>query len=124
MAESGGFLRGAHGSWGPGDAPLATGDEVASIAAHRFHAAAIDLARTGLEHFDASERYFQASMLAVPVGVAEQVRHELCTVMKRIVGMVEDARVREGLPVEQVMLCNMQLLPVSDRMPVEDDRSE
>ncbi len=104
----------------PNDAPLVTPPEAEGVAYRGYHASMIDLARGGLESLRADQRFYQTAMLAVPVGMEAQLRVELRNLAERLVGMVEDARSRGGRPMEQVLLLNLHLLPVSTPASKED----
>lgn len=89
--------------------PLSTGNEVASLAAYRFHRHMIDQAKRALSETPASRRDISSITLAVSEKGCERIKQKIRQFRKEILAMAED-----GNDAEEVYQMNIQFFNLTE----------
>ena len=92
----------------PTKASLTTGDEIFSMAVVRYHQAMIQIAKDSITSIDEDVRDISSVTLSMPVEAMEQIKQEISTFRKKIVGISESFK-NPGA----VFQLNVQLFPVT-----------
>lgn len=93
----------------PQQAPLSTGNEVASLAAYRFHRHMIDQAKRALSETPASHRDISSITLAVSKENCERIKQKIRQFRKEILAMSE-----EGTDAEVLYQMNIQFFNLTE----------
>lgn len=99
------------------DVTLTTPHEVGALATYNYHSQMLERAQDALRAVPPAERHFGALTVAVPAALLPELKRELVAFQERILDLCDGA---EG-PRERVYQVNLQVLPLSRRIPPPED---
>ncbi|MBD3243237.1 MAG: TIGR02147 family protein [Chitinivibrionales bacterium] len=110
--------RDEHGHFRQNDRAISTGSEVSSLAVRNLHAQMARLAEEALERVPKEQRDISGMTLGLSERAFGQLRDELATFRARVAEIVN-----EDSPTQRVYRLNLQLFPLSERIPDTDTDS-
>jgi len=113
-----GLLVERDGRWVPAEASVATPPELASLAVRNYHHGMIEKGQEAIERFEGPDRHLLAVTVGVPQSLVPKLKEEATAMMQRLMNLCD----AEEAPMEQVVQINLQLFPLSEAVPAEEER--
>ncbi len=101
----------------PAEASVATPPELASLAVRNYHHGMIARGAESIERFPGSERHLLAVTVGVPRSLLPRLKEEATAMMQRLMDLCD----AEEAPMEQVVQINLQVFPLSEAIPAEEE---
>jgi len=114
-----GLLVEKEGRLAPADASVATPPELTSLAVRNYHHGMIGKGQESIERFDGSERHLLAVTVGVPRSLVPRLKEEATAMMQRLMNLCD----AEEADMEQVVQINLQLFPLTEALPSDEETS-